>query len=102
MEIEKQWEDLRKKYRLPSFKEMDEDFDIGSLEDTNFPARAVITILYFPAASPGNAITFTGVAGMVSPSRCMYSLPENLLISKLSGSMITDQPSGAFDDRLTL
>lgn len=41
-DIKKQWEDLKKKYELPSFKEMDADFEISSVEETNFPTKAVV------------------------------------------------------------
>ena len=42
MAIEKQWADLRKKYKLPDFKELDLDFEISAIEESNFPARSAI------------------------------------------------------------
>ena len=36
MEIEKEYEKLKKKYSLPDFKEIDLEFDISSIEQTNF------------------------------------------------------------------
>lgn len=41
-EIEKKYNELKKKHKLPEFKEMDFEFEISSLEDTNFPMRAVV------------------------------------------------------------
>lgn len=41
-EIEKQYNELRKKYRLPEFKEIDLEFEVSDLEETNFLLRAVI------------------------------------------------------------
>lgn len=41
-EIEKQYNELKKKLKLPEFKEIDFEFEISDLEDTNFPLMAVI------------------------------------------------------------
>ena len=41
-EIEKQYNELRKKHKLPEFKDMDFEFEISDLEETNFLLRAVI------------------------------------------------------------
>ena len=41
-EIEKQYNELRKKYKLPEFKEIDFEFEISDLEETNFLVRAII------------------------------------------------------------
>ena len=41
-EIEKQYNELRKKLRLPDFKELDNGFEISDLEETNFLLRAVV------------------------------------------------------------
>ena len=41
-EIEKQYNELRKKHKLPEFKDMDFEFEISDLEETNFLARAII------------------------------------------------------------
>ena len=41
-EIKKQWEELKKKHTLPDFKLLDLDFDIGSIEETDFPTKAVV------------------------------------------------------------
>jgi len=41
-EIEKQYSELKKKYKLPNFKEIDFELEISDLEDTNFPLRAII------------------------------------------------------------
>lgn len=41
-EIEKKYNELRKKHNLPEFKEIDFEFEISALEDTNFPMRAVM------------------------------------------------------------
>ena len=41
-EIEKQYNELRKKYRLPDFKELNFEFEISDLEETNFLIRGVI------------------------------------------------------------
>lgn len=41
-EIEKKYNELKKKHKLPEFREMDFEFEISSLEDTNFPMRAVV------------------------------------------------------------
>ncbi|MAE42682.1 hypothetical protein CMO93_02835 [Candidatus Woesearchaeota archaeon] len=35
-DIEKEYSKLCKKYKLPKFKELDEEFEISSLENTNF------------------------------------------------------------------
>ena len=41
-EIEKQYNELRKKFRLPDFKEIDFEFEISDLEETNFLLRCII------------------------------------------------------------
>jgi|GEM_PF-784341 hypothetical protein len=41
-EIEKQYSELRKKHRIPEFGEIDMEFEISDIEDTNFPLRAVM------------------------------------------------------------
>ena len=41
-ETEKQYAELRKKFKLPDFKEIDFEFEISDLEETNFLLRAVI------------------------------------------------------------
>lgn len=41
-EIEKKYNELKKKHKLPEFREMDFEFEISSLEGTNFPMRAVV------------------------------------------------------------
>ena len=41
-EIEKQYNELRKKYKLPEFKEIDLAFEISDLEETNFLLRGII------------------------------------------------------------
>ena len=41
-EIEKQYNELKKKHKLPDFKEMDFEFEISDLEETNFLLRAII------------------------------------------------------------
>ena len=41
-EIEKQYNELRKKHKLPEFKEIDFEFEISDLEETNFLLRAII------------------------------------------------------------
>ena len=41
-EIEKQYNELRKKLKLPDFKEIDFEFEISSLEQTNFLLREII------------------------------------------------------------
>lgn len=41
-EIEKQYNELRKKYKLPDFKELDMEFEISDIEKTNFLLRAII------------------------------------------------------------
>ena len=40
--IEKQYNDLRKKYRLPDFKDIDLELEISDLEETNFLLRGII------------------------------------------------------------
>lgn len=40
-EIEKQYSELRKKFKLPEFKEIDFEFEISELEETNFLLRGV-------------------------------------------------------------
>ncbi|MBI2653114.1 hypothetical protein HYX00_06615, partial [Candidatus Woesearchaeota archaeon] len=41
-EIEKQYNEIRKRLKLPEFKEIDFDFEISDLEETNFLLRAII------------------------------------------------------------
>jgi len=41
-EIEKQYIELRKKHKIPEFKEVDFEFEISDLEETNFLLRAII------------------------------------------------------------
>ena len=41
-EIKNQYSELRKKLRLPEFKETDFEFEISDLEETNFLLRAII------------------------------------------------------------
>ena len=41
-EIEKQYNELGKKLRLPDFKEIDNEFEISDLEETKFLLRAII------------------------------------------------------------
>ena len=41
-EIEKQYNELKKKYKLPEFKEIDFELELSDLEPTNFLSRAII------------------------------------------------------------
>ena len=41
-ETEKQYDELRKKLKLPEFKEIDFELEISDLEETNFLLRAII------------------------------------------------------------
>ena len=41
-EIEKQYIELRKKYKLPEFKEIDFEFELSDLEETSFLLKATI------------------------------------------------------------
>ena len=41
-ETEKQYTELKKKHKLPEFKEIDFEFEISDLEETNFLLRAII------------------------------------------------------------
>jgi len=41
-EIEKQYIELKKKHRLPEFREIDFEFELRDLEETNFLMRAII------------------------------------------------------------
>jgi hypothetical protein len=41
-EIEKKYNELRKKHKLPEFKEIDSEFEISDLEETNFLIMAII------------------------------------------------------------
>jgi len=41
-EIEQQYSELKKKHKLPEFKEIDNEFEISDLEDTNFLFRAIV------------------------------------------------------------
>src|SRR3989338_4563975 len=41
-EIEKQYSELKKKFKLPEFKEIDNEFELSDLEETNFLLRAIM------------------------------------------------------------
>ena len=41
-EIEKQYNELKKKRKLPEFKEIDREFEISDLEETNFLLQAIV------------------------------------------------------------
>ena len=41
-ETEKQYNELRKKLKLPDFREIDFEFEISDLEETNFLLRATV------------------------------------------------------------
>ena len=41
-EIEKQYSELRKKYKLPDFKEIDYEFELSDLEETKFLVKAIV------------------------------------------------------------
>lgn len=41
-EIEKQYNELRKKLKLPEFREIDNEFEISDLEETSFLLRAIL------------------------------------------------------------
>jgi len=41
-ETEKQYNELRKRLKLPEFKEIDNEFEISDLEETNFLLRAIV------------------------------------------------------------
>jgi len=41
-ETEKQYNELRKRFKLPEFKEIDNEFEITDFEETNFLLRAII------------------------------------------------------------
>ncbi|MBI2657994.1 hypothetical protein HYX08_04860 [Candidatus Woesearchaeota archaeon] len=41
-EIEKQYDELKKKLKLPDFKEIDFEFEISDIEETNFLLREII------------------------------------------------------------
>lgn len=41
-EIEKQYAELKKKYKLPDFKAMDFEFELSDLEETNFLIRSIM------------------------------------------------------------
>ena len=41
-DIEKQYNELRKKFKLPEFKDLDNEFEISDLEETNFLLKAII------------------------------------------------------------
>jgi hypothetical protein len=36
-----QYQRVQKKFNLPSFEQLDQEFDIGSLEESNFPLRQI-------------------------------------------------------------
>jgi len=41
-ETEKQYNELQKKHKLPEFREMDSEFEISDLEETNFLLMAIV------------------------------------------------------------
>lgn len=41
-ETEKQYSELKKKLKLPDFKDLDNEFEISDLEETNFLLRSII------------------------------------------------------------
>ena len=41
-EIEKKYSELKKKHKLPEFRDIDFEFEISDLEETNFLLRAII------------------------------------------------------------
>ena len=41
-EIEKKYNELKKRHKLPEFKDIDFEFEISDLEETNFLLRAII------------------------------------------------------------
>ena len=41
-EIEKQYNELKKKYKLPEFKQIDSEFELSDMEPTNFLSRAIM------------------------------------------------------------
>lgn len=41
-EIEKEYNNLSKKFKLPKFKEMDKEFEISTLESTSFLAKNIL------------------------------------------------------------
>lgn len=41
-ETEKQYSELKKKHKLPEFKDIDLEFEISDLEETNFLLRAIV------------------------------------------------------------
>lgn len=41
-DIEKQYNELRKKLKLPEFREIDDEFEISDLEETSFLLRAIL------------------------------------------------------------
>ena len=41
-ETEKQYNELKKKYKLPDFKELDFEFEISDMEETNFLLRGIV------------------------------------------------------------
>ena len=42
MSIEEQWNEVAKKHKVPLFKELDAEFDFDSVDETNFPTKALI------------------------------------------------------------
>jgi hypothetical protein len=93
VEMKKQYEKLRKKYKLPIFKELDENFDIGrvSEKDTNTLLREIRkslidkVIAYFKfiemMINPGNSslFFFSLVKGLASKEkRVLERLYEKL------------------------
>ena len=46
-ETEKQYGELRKKYRLPEFKEMNYEFELSDLDETDFLIKAIAEKLDF-------------------------------------------------------
>ena len=41
-EIEQQYSELKKRHKLPEFREIDSEFEISDLEETNFLLRAIV------------------------------------------------------------
>ncbi len=44
-EVEKQYNDLRNRYNLPEFKEMDLEFELSDLEETSYLLRCIIRLI---------------------------------------------------------
>ena len=41
-ELEKQYSELKKKFKLPEFKEVDNEFELSDLDETNFLLRSIV------------------------------------------------------------